>query len=181
MDDVLYKRDKTKADIDVLLEQHKNLIYYMLKNMGQLQSQNAESAAWEALWDAAMTFDVYSNTAFCTYACTLIKNAINNELRKQMALKNAQCISVDALEIAERYGVNDEVCTVDSVARIYKLFDEYLMHTSGVSRAVLMYWRSSGFDIPVSTIAAACNTSTSYVSRVQCGFRAFLSGKLKGE
>lgn len=181
MEDTIYKRDKVKQDVDKLLAQHKNLVYYMLTNMGQLRSPNAESAAWEALWDAVMTFDVYAETAFGTYACTLIKNAVNNELRKQMAMKNRQCISVDSMELAERYGVNDELCTVDSVARIYTLFDEYVVQASGVSRRVLMYWRSQGFDTSVSALASACSTSTSYVSRVQCGFRAFLSGKLKGE
>ena len=83
MSELIYKLNKTAADVDELLLQHKNLVYYRLAQMNQLANQDAESAAWEALWDSIMTFDVFGSTAFSTYACRCITNAINTVLRKQ--------------------------------------------------------------------------------------------------
>ena len=83
MSELIYKLNKTAADVDELLLQHKNLVYYRLAQMNQLTNQDAESAAWEALWDSIMTFDVFGSVAFSTYACRCITNAINTVLRKQ--------------------------------------------------------------------------------------------------
>ena len=54
---------KTKEDIEQLLYENKNLVYYMLTKTGQLLNQDAESAAWEGLWDAVNLFDIYAKTA----------------------------------------------------------------------------------------------------------------------
>ena len=48
MSELIYKLNKTAADVDELLLQHKNLVYYRLAQMNQLTNQYAESAAWEA-------------------------------------------------------------------------------------------------------------------------------------
>lgn len=180
MSDLLYKMEKTKQDIEELLAEHKNLVYYRLSQMGQLHNQDAESAAWEALWDAIGTFSVYEKTAFSTYACTCITNAVNSVLRKQK------------LE-AEHYGYcelseNIPAVTHDTDADVdyeqlkkivQETFDEHLAASRGLSRDILLFWRSTGFDENRTTIAKACGTSVSYVSRVIQGFKARLSGRLR--
>ena len=82
MADLIYKADKTAADIDTLLAQHKNLLYHMLTVMGRLNNPDAESAAWEGLWKAIVTFNVNSGNKFSTYACAVIRNAVNDAMRK---------------------------------------------------------------------------------------------------
>lgn len=179
MSELIYKRDKTAKDIDELLAKHKNLIYYMLSNMGQLTNQDAESVAWEALWDAVCTFDVYSNTAFCTYACTVIRNAVNNILRKQQ-LDNGHCCSMMQLAESENLVSVQELDNADLVSTIDKSFEQYIKNKSGVARNILLTWYGTSFSANVSNIARICSCSASYVTRTQDGFRAYMSGILKG-
>lgn len=178
MSDLIYKLNKTSADIEELLLQHKNLVYFMLSQQGQLMNQDCESAAWEALWDAVCTFDVYSKTQFSTYACTLIRNAINNELRKQSVQNMQETLMFDFSDY------NTLMTTVDlydyTVATgIEEVFNEYLRSTSGLPRNVLLLWNASSYEASGKDIAKACGCSPSYVSRVQRDFRAYLQHKLK--
>lgn len=180
MEDLLYKPDKTEKDINELLVQHQGLVYHLLKKRGQLGNQDAESAAWDALWDAIGTFDIYGNTAFSTWAWTCILHRIDDVVRKQLAER-------------EHYGyVPLEVWHVDSNASvdaddtkerlkqlIDTVFDEHMQSARGLSRDILQLWRASGFEDNKSQIARALGTSASYVSRVQQAFKARLSGRLK--
>lgn len=179
MPELIYKLNKTENDIDALLQQHKNLVYFMLTSSGQLYNQDCESAAWEALWDAVCTFDVFSKTQFSTYACTLMRNAINNELRKQALRKKRECAMFE-------YGEQSNLCItfdtydVENVNSIEEAFSEYLESTSGIVRNVLLVWNASGYEATCRDIASMCKTSPSYVSRIQSGFRAYLQRKIKG-
>lgn len=178
MSDLLYKLNKTPEDIETLLQEHKKLVYYMLTTSGQLYNQDAESVAWEALWDALNLFDVFSTTAFSTFACTLIKNAINDVLRKQIVESRHVCSFTYMAESTEIvYICEPEDNTVAKA--IEEQFRIYVDSKTGIVRNVLLAWYSSGFVGSVTNIAAMCKTSPSYVSRVQSAFRAYLSGKLK--
>ena len=178
MSDLLYKRDKTRQDVDELLLQHKNLVYYRLSCMGQLANQDAESAAWEALWDAVETFDVYGKTAFSTYACTCITNAINTVLRKQLIeKKHIICVELSA---ANTLFTTDTYSNPEVLEILDEVFAWHMTNSTEKAKAVLQLWRSNGFSGSATMLAEACNTTASYVSRIQCSFRAVLSGKLKG-
>lgn len=177
MSDLIYKLDKTAEDIEELLREHKRLVYYMLTRTGQLQNPDAESAAWEALWDAINLFDVYADTAFSTFACTLIRNAINGVLRKQIPIAKRLCRYTD---LAESLDTVYEVEQNEYIAFVEKCFKEYIESKSGIIRNILLVWYGSSFTMSVTMIAEVCNTSPSYVSRVQKSLRAYLSGRLKG-
>lgn len=178
MSDLIYKRDKTRKDVDELLAQHKNLIYYRLTQMGQLHNQDAESAAWEALWDAIETFDVFGSTAFSTYACTCITNAINDVLRRQLAEKKH--FTLVELDDAQEIPVVDEYTDPDVIRVINETFDWHMKNSTPIVKNVLQLWRASGFTANATVLAKACGTSSSYVQRIQVSFRARLGGKLKG-
>lgn len=178
MTDLIYKRDKTRQDVDELLMQHKNLVYYRLTQMGQLANQDAESAAWEALWDAIETFDVFGKTAFSTYACACITNAINDVLRKQMTEKSH--IEFVELDEANIIFTQDEYRNPEVMRVLDEVFAWHMENSTDIAKSVLQLWRAGGFTDSATMIAKACGTSASYVSRVQCSFRARLGGKLKG-
>ncbi len=176
--DLLYKVSKTDEDVSILLAQHKNLIYYMLTNMHQLSNNDAESAAWEALWDAIGTFDAFATTTFGTYACHLIRNAINGVVRKQLLEAGKQC---NYMHLSERNNLvcfveTDNIGLTDFITKQFKIFIE---SRTGLARNVLLVWYGTSFSASVTGIAKACGCSPSYVTRVQTTFRAFLSGKLK--
>lgn len=180
MSDLLYKMDKSKADIETLLDENKNLVYHLLTQCNQLQNQEAESAAWEALWDAICTFDIFCTTAFSTWACTLIKNRIGDVLRTQ------KCEKKKAREIQQELHttISDTNYTdkesKEFLKKFKEHFDRYIAFKTGITRDVLLMWYGTGFECSVTNLAAACNCSASFVSRIQIDFRAYISCKLRG-
>lgn len=178
MAELLYKPDKSADEINELIRQHKNLIYYMLSQAGQLSNQDCESAAFEALWDAVCTFDIYSRTAFSTYACTLIRNAINNELRKA-ALQQQHVTTMTELRDENDLYLPVDVSDAEVTNRIEQLFERYLQDKDGTTRNILLTWQVSGFEASGKTIAKICRCSGSYVSRVQNDFRAYLRYRIR--
>lgn len=178
MSDLLYKPDKSRRDVDELLAQHKNLVYYMLGQMQQLYNQDCESAAWEALWDAIETFNPYEKTAFSTYACKLIKNAVNAVLRKQSLEARHEAVMV---ELSEQNQLFLPVDLSNNLASnvVESLFSDYVATKTGTVKNVLLVWQAQGFDVEGKNIAKVCGCSPSYVSRVQRDFRAYLLYKMK--
>lgn len=177
-EDLLYKIDKTKEDIESLLAEHKRLVYSMLSKMNQLSNQDAESAAWEALWDAIATFDVFSESKFSSYACKVIQNAINGELRNYYRKKQLVHVLTEEPTCYISIGVAelDSLYTCDA---IYKLFDEYIVDKQGMVKNILLAWYSSDFESNPSNIAKICQCAPTNVSRVQATFRAYVTRRLK--
>lgn len=172
MTELLYKPNKTPEDINTLIGQHKNLIYYVLGGAGQLYNQDCESAAWNALWDAVCTFDVYGHTAFSTYAVTLIRNAINGELRKEAARRRHEAT-------LDEFSDTSEPVVTEELNRIEAIFAEFIAKCFGLKKNVMLVWQASGYEAKGTTIASICSCAPSYVSRVQQDFRAFVSVKMK--
>ena len=172
--DLLYKQDKTASDVDELLHQHKKLVYHILKCTGMLNNSDAESLAWEALWDAINLFDIYSTTKFSTYACTIIHNRVVNGIK---AAKHHETVELDDnMVILENEFENSELNKL-----IYATFDKYISNVSGVSRDVLLAWYGSGFTYSLAVVAELTKTSPSYAGRVLCSFRAYLATTLQKE
>lgn len=180
MTDLIYKQDKTRDDVDILLARYKNIVYYMLNNMRLQGDQDAESAAYEALWDAIEQFDIYCTVPFENYACRVIQNAINDVLRKRIAQKRNLYVAVELTDNINIF-YTDDVCTAETIVQIDKHFEYYINNciTGSLAKNILKVWRSSTFEMSASEIAKACNTTASYVGRVQCAFRAYLAQVLK--
>lgn len=180
-DQLLYKPNKTREDVDLLILEHKNLIYYMLGRCGVYNNPDCESAAFEGLWTAIETFDIFGESAFSTYACTCIKNAINGVRRKEKT-RNEHEVLLDftdplVLPMATS-AVNVEDIT--AVERIYEITREYLarLPKTGNAIKVIQTWYAYQFSITTKDIAALCKTSSANVSRIQDTFRAYLRRKL---
>lgn len=169
---------KTPEVVEALLQEHRRLVYYMLTQTYQLNNADAESAAWEALWRAIMTFDIYSESAFSTYACRIIKNAIGDVLRKQNT-ESKKAYAVALLTTDSMLTTAFEPENTEIIEFINKQFDEFVKTKTGAIRNVLLVWYSSGFSASAVNIAKVCNVSASYVCRVQTTFRAYLSGRLR--
>ena len=178
---LLYKPNKTREDVDALLLEHKNLIYFMLGRCGAYGDQDCESAAFEGLWNAIETFNIFDNTAFSTYACTCIRNAINNVRRKQKACHEHEIL----FDFTDPSALPSIVSSVDvedmsTVERIHAATKEYIdkQPKQSNSAKVIQTWYSYQFSIATKDIAKLCNTSSANVSRIQDTFRAYLRRKL---
>ena len=178
MSNLIYKLDKTPADVSELLREHKNLVYFLLSEMRQLGNQDAESAAWEGLWDAICTFDVFCLTQFTSYACAVMKNAINDVLRKQGKGFEHEAVYISSVNEKEACA-EDDYYSKEAINRVQQIFSAYIESKSGVTKNILLFWYSADFCVTASEIAKACKCSGSYVKRAQDSFRAYLSGRLK--
>ena len=190
MDDtneLLYKLKKTDDDINQLLQAHKNLVHYVLARLGCLNNHDYESAAFQGLWNAVQTFDIFGSTAFSTYAYSCIRNAINDVRRKDMRRNNTEQI-VDFTVTTTDYVFPVYDCAVnvedeEAAERILTLTQEYIsgMRQDTIACRIIKAWYAYRFDISETNLAKLCNTSSTNVSRAQAMFRAWLSGKLKGQ
>ena len=148
--------------------------------MNLLGDQDAESNAWQGLWDAVETFDVFATNAFSSYAYVVIANEVKNGLRKTKAVNAVHTIPTSFEDHCAQYAA--VVCSTDGdIQRIYDIFDSYVATKSGVIKNVLLAWYGTNFEGTTVSIASICGCSASYVSRVQTSFRAYVSSKLMGE
>lgn len=176
----LYKLKKSRDDVDFLLGYHRRLVYKVLTDMNLLGNQDAESDAWQGLWDAIETFDVFATNAFSSYAYVVISNEIKNGLRKSNAVNTIQTIATEYSEHCAQHA--SAPCSDESeIYRIYNIFDTYVATKTGVNKNVLLAWYGTGFEGTTVSIAEICGCSASYVSRVQTSFRAYVSSKLMGD
>lgn len=180
VNDLIYKPVKSKSDVNRLLQIHKNLIYWCLGKMGKLNDQECESAAWEALWDAVNRYDVFSKTAFSSFAVRVIRNRINDVLRKRKIQLENETDASDYFEAADNGSpIHQQIEAADELKRVQLIFDEYLLQKSGTSKNVLLVWRAADFDIEPKFIAKICGTSTATVGKVLVSFRAYLATRLR--
>ena len=180
MSELIYKLNKTAADIDELLLQHKNLVYYRLAQMNQLTNQDAESAAWEALWDSINRFDVFSKVAFSSFAVKCIRNRVNDVLRKRKLKLENETDFTDYFEAADRGTlIPVQIEAVDELIRVQAILDEYISIKTGVTKNILLVWKAANFEMSAQMIAKICNTSSTTVGKVLVAFRAYLATKLR--
>ena len=177
---LLYKPSKSKADTEKLLSIHKNLVYWCLHRANVAYDADCESAAWEALWDAINKFDVFSSTAFSSFAVRVITNRINDVLRKRKIQYAREA------EVPEYYEAVDECSSpqqmieaADELRRISAIIDDYINTRTGKTKNILIVWRASQFSCEHKAIATICNTSTSTVGKVLVGCRAYIAMRLR--
>lgn len=183
--DLLYKLQKTTEDVNELIKAHKNLVYYTLTRLGCLHNAECESAAYQGLWDAIETFDVFSTVSFSTYAYSCIRNAINDCRRKSKRV-NEHEESVDFTITTMTYNAPQVDCTTlvessEAVQRIMQYAQEYIeaMQQNTISCRVMKAWYAYRFEISETDLAKLCKTSPTNVGRAQAMFRAYLTRKLK--
>lgn len=180
--DLLYKPRKTKQDINILLSVHKNLIYWCLSRYNKLYDADAESAAWEALWDAIATYNVYDTVAFSTYAVRVIKNRIGDVIRKQNQRRVFEIVPFDEDfdPVDASTSINSAYEAKELLDKATKLVDQYIdMKQDSITKNILIVWRAANFDITKTMIATICRTSCSKVCEALNGVRAYVSGRLR--
>jgi len=180
VDGLIYKPLKTKEDVDKLLSIHKNLVYWMLGRMRRLDDADCESAAWEALWDAITRFDVFGNVSFSTFAVCVIRNRVNDVLRKRKLRLENETDFTEYFEAADRGTLIPlQIEAVDELSRVQNILDEYIGMKTGVTRNVLLVWKAANFDISTKMLASICDTSSATVGKVLVSFRAYLATKMR--
>lgn len=182
-EDILYKPIKTKDEINHLIRENQGLVYYMLTQLGQLDNPDAEEAAWDALWDAVVKFDIFSSYQFSTFACRCIKNRIGDVLRQQQRRRKHESslsdILEDVIQDATLPDKLDSIIAEEKLKRVLKIFDEYISSKHGLARNILLVWQASNFEASVGVVARVVSTTPANVSKTLLSFRAYLDTYLR--
>lgn len=80
-------------DINDMIAKNKGLVYKQLHAFQLLYDQDAESFAYEALYNAILTYNKDAGIAFSTYATCVINNALRHHLRSLNKKRQLDVIS----------------------------------------------------------------------------------------
>ena len=145
----------------------------MLYEYHCVTSSEAKSAAYEALWRAAKTFNEDAEASFSTYACTCIKNALFDVFRRM------KDISENEIPLEDCTGV----CTYDTLdeeheesTEVQEAVDEALKKLSGKRLKIATLWLESSMS--VTALAKEVPCSQSYASQTIAEIRALLRKEL---
>lgn len=180
-------------EIDRLIDKHKGLVYHQLHKFRLINDQEAESIAYEALYNAIKNYDSSKGTAISTVATVYIYNALGSYVRtlnKQRQLTVVSYNNFTCFDDSEGHEYLDTLADKTNLEKDYidkemrqitiEAFEEmYNKLTNEKHKAILRIWRESEFIAPTTDIAKQVNVSQSYVSQIINNFKFSLKKKLE--
>lgn len=176
-----------------IIKNNAGLVGAQLKRLGVLFDPDAESIGFEALWNAADTFDVTRGYKFSTYATCCIYNALGSYIRTLNRKRQLEVVSYNniaynedgvAHEFEELLSVDtdieheyvyQELC--DKVKEVYLITYNKLVNAK--HRAIISAWHDADYDISNKEIASIVGVSQPYVNQVINTFKHSLRKKLE--
>lgn len=180
--------------VDTLIRTHSGLVYSQLHKFNLIQDPDAESLAYEALYNAVINYDSTKGNKLSTVATVYIYNALGSYLRALNAKRQLHVISYNSIAYID--DKNEEHEFVDMLPSDIDIEGDYI-HSEECSTAlaafnesydkltnerhkeILAAWRASGFEGQTKDIAAQVGVSQSYVSQVINNFKFSLRKKLE--
>lgn len=180
-------------DVNKLIQLNKGLVYGQLKKFKLLQDPEAESIAYEALYNAICNYDAEKGNKLSTVATVYIYNALGSYVRTLNAKRQIQTISYNniaytddseehefisllpASENIENTYIHNEVCSY-----AMEVFNtKYDKLTNEKHKLILKAWKDSEFVAQTKEIAKQTGVSQSYVSQVINNFKYTLKKELE--
>lgn len=182
-----------QGDINELIAKHKGLVYKQLHKFCLVQDPEAESIAYEALYNALQNYDSSRGTAVSTVATVYIYNALGSYVRTLNKQRQIQTISYNNIAytdgdeeheyvdtLALNTDVEQEYIRKESGQTAIKVFsEEYAKLTNEKHKQILYLWRASDFEATTKEIAVSIGVSQSYVSQVINNFKFKLRKRLE--
>lgn len=180
-------------EVDDIIAKNKGLVFKQLHKFGLAKDHEAESLGYEALYNAAMTFENEKGIKFSTYATVCIYNALGSYTRtinRQRQLRTVSYYSLsynsdgDSTELLSHLAcVQDteaDYLREETCKEIRKLFkQEFDKVTNQKHKKILAAWDESNFTISTSDIARMVGVSQSYVSQVLNNFKYSMRKRLE--
>lgn len=178
-------------DINELIEANKRLVYAQLHRFKLIDDPDAESLAYEALYNAISNFDASKGNKLSTVATVYIYNALGTYLRKLNSKRQVQAISYNIpIDDENNSELIDLISSHDNIEEEYirKEMSRTAMHTFNTMydkltnekhKQILRIWKESDFSCKYTEIASIANVSQSYVSQVINNFKYTLRKKLE--
>ncbi len=180
-------------DISKVIQNNIGLVITQLKKLNVLFDPDAESIGYEALYNAALTYDDTRGYKFSTYATCCIYNALGSYIRTLNKKRQLDVVSYNNIAYSED-GVNHEFvdffkATADvekdylqqellsKVCEVYEL--TYSRLTNDKHKAIIKAWHDADYDISNKDIANIVGVSQPYVNQVINTFKHSLRKKLE--
>lgn len=177
----------------MLIQTHSGLVYSQLHKFKLIQDQEAESIAFEALYNAISNFDESKGTQLSTVATVYIYNALGSYVRTLNKKRILQIVSYNNVayeDEAEEHEFVDMLSTGESIESNYirtelhkhtrNTFNElYDTLTNETHKTILRLWNESDFEATTVEISKQVNVSQSYVSQVINNFKFKMKKKLE--
>jgi RNA polymerase sigma factor (sigma-70 family) len=175
-----------------LLLKHKGLVFMQMHKFNLVDKAEAESQAFEALYDAIKTYDSTKDIAFSTYASVCIFNRLGSYSRMCAKQRQIMYVSYDAfIDADQELPYYNVLCTqIDTEENcIYKENNKVIRDTfnkqynllkSDRHKSIIKTWFELDFVGTTTEIAKKVGVSQSYVSQVINNFKFILRKELKG-
>lgn len=181
------------CSIDDIIATNTGLIMAQLKRLYLLRDPEAESLGYEALYNAAVTFDESKGYKFSTYATCCIYNALGTYIRGLNRKRQLEVCSYNEIAYSSE-GVMHEF--VDFLADSSDLEQDYLREelrtkiceaylqsynqlTNAKHKLIVTAWHDSDFEISNKEIAIRVGVSQPYVNQVINTFKFSIRKKLE--
>ena len=180
-------------DLNTQIKKHSGLVYSQLHKFHLKGDPDAESIAYEALYNALRDYDASKGTKLSTVATVYIYNALGCYVRSLNTKRQIQTVSYNNIAYAddseehefvdllpasanvEQDYIHKEVCRI-AIETFDKLHDRL---TNETHKQILTAWKESEFKAQTKEIAAMLGVSQSYVSQVINNFKHSLRKKLE--
>lgn len=177
----------------MLIKKHSGLVYSQLHKFKLAQDPEAESIAYEALYNAILNFDDSKGTKLSTVATVYIYNALGSYVRTLNAKRQIQTVSYNSIaytDDSEEHEFLDLLPSGHSVEGCYihkeecrlamqAFNNQYDRLTNEKHKLILAAWKESEFSATTKDIAKDVGVSQSYVSQVINMFKFSLRKELE--
>lgn len=172
-------------DINSIIRSNTGLVFVQLKRLKVLNDPDAESIGYEALWNAAATYEAEKGYKFSTYATCCIYNALGSYIRTLNKKKQLDTVSYnniaynndgDSHEFLELFASAVDIEQDVMKGELYrKLNDIYQVAydrlTNPKHKAIAKAWRDADYSISNKDIAKIAGVSQPYVNQVISTFK----------
>lgn len=174
----------------MLIQTHSGLVYSQLHKFNLIHDQEAESLAYEALYNAICNFDSSKGNKLSTVATVYIYNALGSYVRSLNKQRQIQTVSyhntaddngneyIDILSTS--VDVEQELINKELYRTVSEVFNiQYEKLANEKHKAIIGLWRDSEFNAQTKDIAKQVGVSQSYVSQIINNFKYILKKKLE--
>lgn len=184
--DALLKQPRGEENVEELIILNYGLMNRQMGKFFMHNNPDALSVAYEALYNAIMTFDTEKNNRFSTYASVCIYNGLGSYARSKKDKPidisyDASTENYSLLEILESGDTADGRTLVgNGISNIEKAVQLALEEFSNpLHRSIAEAWSTSEFELTHVKIAKGAGCSQSYVSQIIKRFRKAIKNKLE--
>lgn len=174
------------TELDKLIHKHSSLVYKQLHKFFLTDDPEAESIAFEALYNAIENYDASTGNSMSTVATVYIYNALGSYVRWLNRKSKLEVVSYNNVAYSDESDVQHEFVDMlcsnstpetsyiekECLSEVYEAFDYILNKIGSASqKEIILEWKKSDFSIKSTDIAVKLGVSQSYVSQTISKFR----------